>query len=809
MGVVGVVDTRPRKLAPELRRGLTLLAEQAQGLLELRRLQHHAAGETARLRMVLENSGEAILLTGIDGEISAANPAACTLFGCSENELRARGRSAFIDPTDERLPAALEERRTGGRFRGELRLRRADGSTFPAGVTSVVFMDEDGALKTSMIIRDLTERQQAEQELRESEERFARLADAAAEAVAIHDNGVILEANQAFHELFGLPAGEAEGASVRKFVRSNSLAQVQRNIGDGVSEVYEATGLALDGRELLLEVRTRPVHVHGRLLGIVALHDVTTERQAEERLRESEELLRQTIAEAHDGFVATDAAGHVVEWNRAAERNLGWARDEILGRKATATFVPPKHVRTFRSALEEFTRSQVGSVPGRAEAEARRKDGSHVPVEYTFWGVEVAGKKLLNAFIHDISDRKQAEEALRASREGLMDLFNSASDLIQLVQPDLRLQYVNPAWLAALGYTGQDVTGLPLLEIVAPEERDAYRTGLEAVMAGTPRAVETTFLARNGARIRVEGFESCRFDDDEPLMIRGFFRDVTQRSQMEEEREELLEAERRAAELLAEQNERLRQLDDMRDEFVSLVSHQVRTPLTSIRGYVELLLDGDAGPLTADQQRFLGFVAEGSKRLLGLADDLLFISRVDAGKLELSLEDVDVVALARGAIEALRPVADERGVELVQEAEEGTPVVHADAHAVRQAVDNLLSNGVKFTPSGGRVTLRVQPRDAYVVMEVADTGIGIPESEQPRLFERFFRASNARMQAIPGTGLGLAIVKEIAEAHGGALEFETTEGKGSSFRLVLGGGRPMRRTSKARAPGRRGDARRR
>ena len=377
-----------------------------------------------------------------------------------------------------------------------------------------------------------------------------------------------------------------------------------------------------------------------------------------------------------------------------------------------------------------------------------------------------------------------------------------------LVQPDLRLQYVNPAWKVALGYEGRDVTGLPLLEIVAPEERDGYRAGLESVMAGRPRAVETTFLARDGTRIRVEGFESCRFDGGQPLTIRGFFRDVTQRSQIEEEREQLLEAERRAAELLAEQNERLRQLDDMRDEFVSLVSHQVRTPLTSIRGYVELLLDGDAGPLTAEQQRFLRFVADGSKRLLELADDLLFISRVDAGKFELSLEDVDVVALARDAIQALHPVADRRGVELTLEAEEGTPAVHVDAHAVRQAVDNLLSNGVKFTPSRGRVTLRVHGRDDYVVVEVADTGIGIPESEQPRLFERFFRASNALTHAIPGTGLGLAIAKEIAEAHGGTLEVETTEGKGASFRLVLRKAQATRRKSRPKAARRRGDTRR-
>jgi PAS domain S-box-containing protein len=798
VGVVGVLDTRPRKLAPERRRALTLLARQAEGLLELRRLGRQAA-DASRLRLVFENSGEAILLTSIEGEIAAANPAACALFGRSEDELRALGREGVVDPTDERLAVGLAERRRTGQVRFELRLRRADGSAFPAEVTSVVFADAGGALMTSMNIRDLTQWHRAEQELRESEERFERLSDAAFEALAIHENGVILEANRAFSELFGLAPGDADGRGVLDFVHADSPEEVRRHIERGSDEVLEAAAIGPGGRRIIVETRARPVWVEGREARIVALHDVTERRQAEERLRESEHRLRLTIEEAHDVFVATDITGRIVEWNRAAERELGWTREEIVGQDAFSTFVLPERFEEFRAGLEALVATGESSLlSGRTEAEAKRKDGSRLPVEYTVWSVEVGGETLLNTFIHDIRDRKQAEETLR----GLIDLFNGASDLIQLVEPDLRLQYVNPAWRAALGYVEEDVPGLSVLEIIAPDERDEYRAGLESVLAGSPRAVETTFVARDGRRIRVEGFESCRFDQHQPVSIRGFFRDVTQRNQLEEERELLFEAERRGAELLTEQNERLRQLDEMRDEFVSLVSHQVRTPLTTIRGYLELLLDGDAGSLTAEQQRFLGFVADGSQRLLELADDLLFISRVDAGKLKLSFEDVDLVSLAAAAVEALRPVGDERGVALAVEAEE-TPPVYVDPHAIRQAVDNLLSNGVKFTPEGGRVTLRVRPGDDAVLLEVADTGIGIPESEQSRLFERFFRASNVLSHAIPGTGLGLAIAKEIVDAHGGSVEFESAVGTGTTFRLMLPRNPSGRRTRKLgiRRPG--------
>jgi len=256
------------------------------------------------------------------------------------------------------------------------------------------------------------------------------------------------------------------------------------------------------------------------------------------------------------------------------------------------------------------------------------------------------------------------------------------------------------------------------------------------------------------------------------------------------EREELLEAEQTARaeaetiqRLLTEQNSRLRELDLMKDEFVSLVSHELRTPLTSIRGYLELLME-EGGNLTAEQERFLRVVDRNSERLLHLVGDLLFLAQVDAGKLTIEHENVRLEEVVQDSVEALRPIAESRGIELVTSITP-LPSLVGDPARLAQVLDNLVSNALKFTAEGGRVSVSLYAEGDRAVVEVEDNGVGIPTAEQSRLFERFFRSSRATDNAIPGTGLGLAITKAIAERHGGRISVESEEDVGTSVRVEL------------------------
>nr|WP_240188810.1 ATP-binding protein [Nakamurella flavida] len=232
----------------------------------------------------------------------------------------------------------------------------------------------------------------------------------------------------------------------------------------------------------------------------------------------------------------------------------------------------------------------------------------------------------------------------------------------------------------------------------------------------------------------------------------------------------------------------------LKDEFVNLISHELRTPLSSILGYLELVADDPDNPLSEEQQRYLGTVERNANRLLRLVSDLLFTAQVESGGFHISEQALDVTGLVRASLETAGPAAAARSVTLDVQAPAEPVLVLGDPTRLSQAVDNLLSNAVKFTRPGGSVVVGVRvesaPADAGtaepdVCISVRDTGIGIPEEELDRLFNRFFRASTARTEAVPGVGLGLTITKAIATAHGGTIELASTVGTGTTFTIRL------------------------
>jgi signal transduction histidine kinase len=235
---------------------------------------------------------------------------------------------------------------------------------------------------------------------------------------------------------------------------------------------------------------------------------------------------------------------------------------------------------------------------------------------------------------------------------------------------------------------------------------------------------------------------------------------------------------------IGSRNDRLHELDRMKDDFVASVSHELRTPLTSIRGYLELLREGDAGELTEEQHQFVSIVERNSDRLLRLVGDLLFVAQVEAGKITLERETMHVEELVRQAVDAARPAATEKDIEIALDLD-GLGELYADRARLAQVIDNLISNALKFTEPGGHVAVRTSHYANVGVIEVSDDGMGMSAEDQDQLFQRFFRTASATDQAIQGTGLGLAIVKAIVEAHDGVIKVESVEGEGTVFRIEL------------------------
>jgi signal transduction histidine kinase len=266
---------------------------------------------------------------------------------------------------------------------------------------------------------------------------------------------------------------------------------------------------------------------------------------------------------------------------------------------------------------------------------------------------------------------------------------------------------------------------------------------------------------------------------------------IAERGELAELRTRLLAEESYAREVAEEakrslevQNGELRRLDHMKDEFVAMVSHEFRTPITAIQNYLYSVITEEVGPLNDDQARFLGVVQRNTDRLSRLVEDVLLFARIQDGRMRLTPDEVDLRPLLADCVESARPQADKTGVRLILD---GAPHVlgHWDPVRLGQVFDNLVSNAIKFTPEGGYVHVNLRGSADAAVIEIADTGPGISEDEIDKLFTPFFRTRHATDNAVPGTGLGLTISKSIVEAHDGAISVRAREGRGTVFRIAL------------------------
>ncbi len=247
--------------------------------------------------------------------------------------------------------------------------------------------------------------------------------------------------------------------------------------------------------------------------------------------------------------------------------------------------------------------------------------------------------------------------------------------------------------------------------------------------------------------------------------------------------ESLREESRRLAKL-SERTKAERETERHKDEFFAMVSHELRTPLTSIIGYTDMLARTESGALTERGNKMLDVVRRNARREMRLVGDLLMLVRIEAGKFQLEPGSVSLRSVVEASVDAARPAAEKAGHELVLWADD-IPEIEGDAERLEQAVDNLLTNAIKFTPAGGTIGVRLGERDGSAEIEVEDSGPGIPPEDTERLFDRMYRASTATADHVPGTGLGLTIVKGIVEAHGGRVMVESELGSGTAFRIEL------------------------
>ncbi len=490
-----------------------------------------------------------------------------------------------------------------------------------------------------------------------------------------------------------------------------------------------------------------------------------------ERLR----LQSAALEAADNGIIITDPDG-IIQWvNPAFTRLSGYTAEEAVGQSTRILKSGKQDPSYYRQLWETIISGKVW----RGELINRRKDASHYTEEMTITPV-LDAEGNISHFIsikQDITARKIAEEKLQEAmsqleknyreteraRSVIKAILDASSEAMILVSPDDEFIAINKKFEQFFALRAKKILGRCFADMLPHFER----------------------IFKDPAGIK------ARFEDASCDLSAQYKETVTQ-----------LWPQKRDLEIYSApvQNRRggylgrlfvfrdcthEREVDRMKTEFVSLVSHELRTPLTSIEGYVDLLLGGDAGELQNEQKDFLQIIRRNADRLTLLVTDLLEVSRIEAGAIKLNIEEIDLSPLIQGVAESLRPQIENKNQTLSVSHGEDLPPIPGDANRIIQVLTNLLSNAHKYTPSGGRISVNSRLEDEDVRIEVTDTGIGLTQEEQERLFTKFFRAENPTTKEVRGTGLGLWITRSLVEMHGGEIEVASNPGKGSTFSFTL------------------------
>jgi PAS domain S-box-containing protein len=674
--------------------------------------------------------------------------------------------------------------------------------------------------------RDVTERRQAEDAVRESEQRFRSLTEAAVDGVLIHDGGVILDANPSFCRMFGYELSELLGRNaIEILVTPEKRDMTRAKVREGTAAVYETEALRKDGTRLIIEVSGRPATIRGRQVRMAAIHDITERKHAEAALRESEERFRSLAEAAVDGILIHEN-GVVIDANPSLCAMTGYTLEELVGRQLLDFLVAPE-------SRELVTGRMRSGSTEMYEMTGVRKDGSTVIVEISSRGATYRGRPARVVAIHDITERKQAEEATRRLMEeqaarGAAEAAERRARFLAEASRVLGTSFDYHTTLASLARlavpTVADFCTVDMLDAdnrvarvgvahVDPAKEPTLfelgrRFGDRAHDAPAMNHIRRAIMAGEStlvAEISEEMLLATAVDDEHrqiilellpcsllavPLRVgdrtTGVLSLLTSESGRHFGPDDLALAEelaRRAS--LAVENARLfhaaEQATRARDEMLGVVAHDLRNPLSTITMVSQMMLEVSAPERTTERKQ-LEIMRRAGERMKRLISDLLDAKRIESGGLTVDPRPEEVRTVVGDAVEMLRPVASSSSLQLEAAVSDGLPRVMVDPARVQQVLSNLVGNAIKFTPAGGSITVRAELAEDGVCLAVVDTGPGIPTEELPHIFGRFWQGKRTDRR---GVGLGLAIAKAIVEAHRGRIWVESQVGAGTSFYFTV------------------------
>ena len=808
VGTICVIDTKPHVSTQSQKDALSLLARQVITHLELKRhetelqreVEEHRQTEEAlraterKFREIFEHSTDGIFQTTPDGKFISANSMLANIYGFESAEELIRhfndiGSQLYLE--NGRREEFQERMRNSDLmvgFESQVRLRNGEIRWISENARTVRNRSGD-VLYYEGTVEDITERRNAHIAINDSERRFRSIWENSADGMRLTDpDGVIQGANPAYCRIVGMPADELIGQPYTVSYKDQEeteqrLQNYQRNYADrSIPERVEQHFEFRSGTTAELEMSNSFVDFEGQEPMVLSVfHNLTDRKLAEMRLRESELLYHSLVENLPQNIFRKDADGRFTFVNDGFCRELGKAREEIIGKtdydlfpKALADKYQKDDQALMRSA-KPYETVEAHYVPGQGKIYVQVIKN---PLKDTQGNI--AG---LQGIFWDVTERKQIEEQLAFERDLLRALLDNVPDRIYFKDTESRFLQCSLAMAERLGIKDPAaVVGKKDADFHPPERAQEYFEDEQRIlMTGTPiinkvekqSATDGTLLWASVTKVPTRN--SAGFITG----IIGISRDITDIKKAEEElslaRDTALESNR------------------LKSQFLAAMSHEIRTPMNGIIGMTELLIDTE---MNRAQSEFAQTINSSAHSLLHIINDILDFSKIEAGKMVIEQAPFDLYAVVEDSVELLAHRAQAKNIDPICAIAANVPRwLEGDSGRIRQVIVNLLGNSVKFTEQG-QIKVRValleeSETDARLRFTISDTGIGISPEVQSRIFEAFTQADGTTTRRYGGTGLGLSISKQLVELMGGTMDLDSTLGQGSSFWFEL----PLHRTA--------------